>query len=80
MINKLLFLFILLLLPLGYNAQKTIVFGSVKDQSSNEPIPYTKVRFVGTKIGALTDYKGNYRIETYYPSDSLLFSVSGYKQ
>ena len=80
MIYKILFVCFLCLLSGSYNSQKTIVFGSVKDQSSNEPIPYAKVSFVGTKIGALTDYNGNYRIETYYPSDSLVFFISGYKK
>ncbi len=59
-------------------AQKTIVSGKVVDAVSKEPLPFSPVMFVGTKSGAQTDLYGNYRIETYYSSDSLRVMVLGY--
>ena len=41
-------------------------------------MPFVKVYFRDTKSGTYTDTLGNYSIETYYASDSLIFSFSGY--
>lgn len=60
-------------------AQKTIVSGRVIDAETKEPILFSPVVFVGTKSGAMTDENGNYRIETYYSSDSLRVTSVGYK-
>lgn len=61
------------------SAQKTIVTGKVVDNETSEPLPYVNVFFKGSKIGTTTDIKGFYRIETYYPTDSLSVSMIGYK-
>lgn len=58
--------------------QKTKVYGVVVDQITEEPMPFVTVRFQNTKIGVLTDSIGQYSIETYYATDSLIFSFSGY--
>lgn len=60
-------------------AQKTIVAGKVVDSETGEPIPFANVFFQDSKIGTITDDNGTYRIETYYPTDSLVVSTLGYK-
>lgn len=69
---------IMLLFAADGNAQKTIVSGRVIDAVTKEPLPFSPVMFVGTKTGAQTDLDGNYKIETYYSSDSLRVMVLGY--
>lgn len=59
-------------------AQKTVVAGKVIDKETREPLPGAPVMFVGTKTGTVTDIDGNYRIETYYSSDSLRALFVGY--
>lgn len=59
-------------------SQKTVVTGKVIDAVTKEPLPFSPVMFVGTKSGAQTDLDGNYKIETYYSSDSLKVVVLGY--
>lgn len=59
--------------------QKTIVSGKVVDAQTKEPILFSPVFFVGTKSGATTDENGDYRIETYYSSDSLRCTSVGYQ-
>lgn len=61
-------------------AQKTIVTGRIKDAGTGEPLPFVNVFFKESKIGSTTDEKGNYRIETYYATDSLVASMIGYKK
>ncbi|MFA7274796.1 MAG: DUF5686 family protein [Crocinitomicaceae bacterium] len=75
-IKLLIFLFILF--SGSVLGQKTLVQGKVTDKSTGEPLPYVKVQFQDTKIGMFTDSAGNYLLETYYASDSLIFSFSGY--
>ncbi|MBI2968944.1 MAG: carboxypeptidase-like regulatory domain-containing protein [Bacteroidetes bacterium] len=58
----------------------TKVRGKITDAKTGEPVPYVNVAFRGTRIGTATDFEGNYLIETYKPSDSLLASCIGYKR
>ncbi|RMG75856.1 MAG: carboxypeptidase-like regulatory domain-containing protein, partial [Bacteroidetes bacterium] len=60
--------------------QKTIVSGKVYDAETKEPLPYVNVAFKDSKIGTITDENGNYRIETYYATDSLIASFIGYQR
>lgn len=76
--HLILFAFLLLSAVGGY-AQKTIVSGKVTDAASKETIPFAPVFFVGTKSGTTTDADGNYRIETYYSSDSISVIAVGYE-
>jgi len=66
------------MLPILSVAQKTKVEGIVTDGLSGEPMPFVKVRFQDSKIGAYTDTLGHYILETYYATDSLTFTFSGY--
>ncbi len=68
-----------LLFGLDSFAQKTIVAGAVYDAETKEPLPFVNVAFQNTKTGTTTDIDGNYRIETYYASDSLTATFVGYK-
>jgi hypothetical protein len=68
------------IIALASLAQKTKVEGQVTDAETGEAMPYVKVQFQDAKIGAITDFDGKYSIETYYATDSLLFSFSGYKR
>jgi len=74
-----LFLLGFLFLPFHSLAQKTIVYGSVFDTNTKEPLPFVNVAFKGSKVGTTTDLDGNYRLETYYAEDSLVASFVGYK-
>ncbi|MCJ8291291.1 MAG: DUF5686 and carboxypeptidase regulatory-like domain-containing protein [Flavobacteriales bacterium] len=71
-------LFLLFFAPLLVYGQKTKVSGIVLDGLSGDPMPYVSVHFQASKIGALTDSVGYYMIDTYYGTDSLVFSSSGY--
>lgn len=75
---KQIFLFLLLLAPLFSFGQKTKVYGVVTDGLTGEPMPYVAVHFQSSKIGTLTDSVGAYLLDTYYATDSLVFSSSGY--
>ena len=79
-ISRLLAILVLGLLTNSLNAQQTIVVGKVFETETNEPIPFANVFFKDSKIGSTTDEKGAYRIETYYPTDSLLVTVLGYQR
>jgi len=61
-------------------AQKTIVYGKVIDAVSKQTVPAAPVYFLGTKSGTVTDMDGNFRIETYYSSDTLRCSAMGYAE
>ncbi len=69
------FLFFFFLPALG---QQTRVSGIVTDAENGEALPFVKVHFLDSKIGTFTDESGYYEISTYYATDTLLFSFSGY--
>ena len=71
-------LLLLLLAAPSFYAQKTIVSGKVIDAETKEALPFVNVVFQDSKVGTSTDIDGNYRIETYYPTDSLQASFLGY--
>ena len=62
------------------DAQLTKIRGKVVDSETKEPIPFVNISFKGTTIGTITDFKGNYFIETRHPSDSINVSYMGYKK
>ena len=75
---KFCFHFAVLFTSLALNAQKTIVSGQITDQSTKEVLPYVKIKFLNSKVGALSDNFGNYRLETYYATDTLVVVFPGY--
>lgn len=56
-------------------AQKTIVKGTVISMDNGLPLSGVKVSFSTVKSATLTDSLGNYQLETYYPVDSIQFSL-----
>ena len=71
-------LLFLILFPFFTLSQTTKVEGTVTDAITGEVMPFVTVRFQNAKVGAITDTLGKYSIETYYATDSLVFSFSGY--
>jgi len=71
-------LLLLILISLASFGQQTKVKGMVWDAVNNQPMPFVKVQFQNSKIGTLTDTLGQFYIETYYATDSLVFSSVGY--
>lgn len=71
-------LFFFILLPLFTLSQTTRVKGTVTDAITGEVMPFVTVRFLNAKIGTITDTAGNYFLDTYYATDTLVFSFSGY--
>jgi len=68
--------FILSLLTLSVSAQNRNVSGSVKD-TSGEPMIGVNVKVMGTTVGTITDFDGNYTIQV--PANAQLqFSFIGY--
>ncbi len=81
--NRLLPYYLLFILALASDpawSQKTIVSGKITDKNSGEVMPFVKVFFLDTKIGTYSDSVGNFKMETYYASDSLVFNFSGYRK
>ncbi len=58
--------------------QQTKVVGKVTDSQTGEELPFVKVRFQLSKISAMSDLNGHYVLESYYASDSIVFSFIGY--
>lgn len=67
-----------LFLPTFLFSQETIVKGVVTDAATGEPLPFTKIQFLDSKIGTITDSNGVYYLKTYYSTDSLRFSLPTY--
>ena len=60
-------------------SQKTIVSGLVTDAITGETLPFVNLIFKNSKVGTSTDLDGKFRIETYYPTDSLQARFIGYQ-
>lgn len=60
-------------------SQTTRITGKVIDAETRQPLPFVNIAFKNSKIGTTTNIDGNYSIETYYPSDSLVASFIGYR-
>lgn len=73
-------LMLLLACSCGFTfSQTTIVSGKVTDKETGEILPFVNVTFNNSKIGTSTDTNGVYRIETYYPTDTLKAIFIGYE-
>jgi len=61
-------------------SQSKIFSGTVKDMSSDEPIPFASIVFMHTTTGTLTDSAGNFsfRISS-WPSDTISITCVGYQ-
>lgn len=59
-------------------SQSTVVSGRVTDATTGEPLPFVNIAFRDSRVGTTSDMEGRYKLETYYATDSLLFSFVGY--
>ena len=78
---KILLLIIILFLSLFSNhiyAQITKITGHITDATTKEPLPFVNIAFQYSSTGTVTDFEGNYAIETKTKSDSILVSFVGY--
>ena len=68
--------FLVSFLSIGQNL--TVVTGKVTESSNGTPIPFANVIFSGTREGGITDFDGNFRIETNSPIDSVEVRYIGF--
>lgn len=52
--------------------------GKVIDSETKEPVPFVSIYFKGTSIGSISDFNGEYALETMHAGDSLTASSIGY--
>jgi len=57
---------------------KTIIKGSIVDAKTGEALPFISVFLQNTTIGTVTDYAGNYSLETTVNAGTIVFSSLGY--
>lgn len=76
---RLMLLMHLINLGLPSFAQKTKIYGTVKDALSGERLPFVNVIFKRSTVGAYTDSLGEFVLETNRRFDSLSISHLGYK-
>ncbi len=62
MIRRVIILSITLLCSVSLWAQQGIIKGTVTDAVTGDPVPFANVLVVDTKIGASTDFDGNYKL------------------
>lgn len=67
-----------LFIVLPVAAQKRNIVGTVND-ASGDPMIGVSVVLKGTSVGTITDFNGNYSIETSSNKDVLIFSYVGYE-
>lgn len=66
------------LMSISVFAQNMTVTGTVKDSSTEEPVPFAAIQLKGTMIGGMADTDGVYSIDV--PADGvLIFCSVGYK-
>lgn len=61
-----------------FNFQGNKISGTIYDGSDSSPIPGVNVKIVGSSIGAITDFDGNYSITIPYGATQIQFSFIGY--
>lgn len=75
-----LLLVFLLICPFVTWGQKKIIAGIVKDNHSEEPVPFSSVQFKGTTIGKLSDSSGRFSFTfSHWPSDTLEITSVSYQ-
>jgi hypothetical protein len=70
--------FVVLSCEMSY-AQKTTVFGKVKDAENGDPVPFANVFFKDTQIGVTTSFDGDFELSTSTYVDTLVISYMGYE-
>jgi len=59
--------------------QETIITGRVTESGTNGGIPFANIYFRGTLGGTVTDFEGNYKLQTDKATDSIFVKLIGYK-
>lgn len=77
-IQKVIFVFLLVLSGNALWAQTTKVKGKVTDAKTGEVLPLVNVFFKGTTVGITTDFEGEYMLETRQDVSELQASFVGY--
>src|SRR5258706_850852 len=77
------FIFLFLILA-GFSAitqaQKKIMSGIIKDEHSEEGVPFASIQFKNTPVGRYTDSSGKFSFHLdSWPSDTLLITCVGYQ-
>lgn len=73
-------IFLFLILSSGIRAQqKTIISGRVTETITNSGVPFANIYFKGSYQGTVTDFEGNYNIQTTEEHDSIYVSLIGYR-
>ncbi|MBU0764083.1 MAG: DUF5686 and carboxypeptidase regulatory-like domain-containing protein [Bacteroidetes bacterium] len=70
---------LLWLMTLGSYAQVTKIRGKITDAETKEPLPFVNITYRHSSIGTITDFNGDYFLETRTPSDTLVISFLGYE-
>jgi hypothetical protein len=70
---------VLVCFPLTLFSQITKIMGNVTDAKTGEALPFVNIIIKGTTVGTLTDFSGNYSIDTKIAGDSIRFSMVGYE-
>lgn len=66
---------------LAGQAQEKVLRGFVKDDHSDEPIPFASIGFSGSKVGRLSDSSGKFVFHfSKWPSDTLLVTYAGFEE
>ncbi|MGE0087978.1 MAG: DUF5686 family protein [Bacteroidales bacterium] len=76
---NILLVLILIFLVSGVDAQITKIRGTVKDATTNEPLPFVNISFKNSSIGTVTNTEGLFFFETRTPTDSIIVSFVGYE-
>jgi len=72
-LKNFIFLFLFLfLLQINFSfSQQTKVRGKVIDSKTKEILPFVNISFIGTNIGTISDFNGEYFIETREAGDTI---------
>lgn len=62
----------------SYSQNITKIRGTIKDENTLEPLPFVNISFRGTQIGTISDFEGNFFLQSKDVSDTLDFSTVGY--
>ncbi|WP_321306118.1 DUF5686 family protein [Marinifilum fragile] len=68
------------LLSIKASGQSTKVRGKIVDSETKQALPFVNIAYKGTTIGTITDFDGNYFLETRTPGDTIHISFVGYKE
>ena len=80
LIKRVTYVFLFFVLNISIRAQqKTIISGRVTESVTNSGVPFANIYFKGSYIGTVTDFEGNYSIQTTEPHDSIYVSLIGYR-